>query len=94
MSVKISSLTQEYLEIQISCSIDPRSYPVYVAFAQPGQDPSTWLTASWKPDETDPYACQILIGANTMAKGRYEVWVKIAANPEIPVRWTGSLEVL
>lgn len=81
---------------------NPTSFPVALAFTTPGGDPQTgdWKTASWNTGVTlDPgeYMAQCLVGPNggvvTLAKGEYQIYAQVSANPETPQIPAGMLRV-
>ena len=104
----ISSLSKEYVKVQVTFTVggvetDPTADTVQMAFKAPGVDPGAgdWQTASWEVDTTVAtkpirYA-RCLVGPGggtiTLAKGPYEVWVKIGDTPETPVKMAGLLQV-
>lgn len=86
----LSSLTKEYLVVEVECSINPTSDTVQFAFTT-GDNPiiTDWISGSWEAGTTSPYTCKVLIGAGSskvLTAGSYYVWVKITDSPEIPVR--------
>jgi hypothetical protein len=75
------------------------SQPVAIALTAERQDPdddTTWLTASWTGTADTARAAAILIGPGTsheIAEGRYEVWVRVVDNPEVPIVHAGRLTI-
>jgi hypothetical protein len=106
MALTVSSLTTEYVRVQVAVKdsgefVDPTSDLVQMAFPLPGVEPSggDWQAASWESDvgTTPPsYFARCLVGplgTVILADGTYDVWVKITDTPEIPVRKVGALVV-
>jgi len=104
MAVTLSSLSTEYIRAEVSATeagepVDPTGGAVEFAFKDTDVEPAggDWKTGEW---ETDPavspvYYARILIGPSgeTLADGKYNVWLKIANSPEIPVRKIGVLTI-
>lgn len=101
----ISSLSTEYVRIRIVAEkngafIDPTPDTVQFSFPATG-NPTTWSAGSWETD-TDTlgnkvYYARCLVGplgTVTLTAGKYDVWVKITDNPEIPVINAGRLTVV
>lgn len=72
-------------------AVDPTDppLPVDMAFTAPGVDPGEddWVTASWGADG-GAWLAHCLVGPEgdvTLPVGRYDVWVKVTASPEVPV---------
>lgn len=104
-----SAASTEYVRVAVGATangaaIDPTVDNVEMAVIPAGSeiDEDDWLTASWETDETvDPvvYYARCLVGPPpgliTLAAGNiYDVYVKVADNPETVVRNTGGLGVL
>lgn len=74
---------------------DPTGYPAYAAFTtSAATPPQSWTPASWiGPSATpDTYLLELLVGPGSslqLAKGQYAAWVRVEANPEIPVLRAG-----
>lgn len=89
--------------------IDPTGDNVYFAFIGPyasttqaAQYPptssTTWYQGTWAADVGSPYTARILVGPGlggvlALTTGIYQVYVKIQSSPEVPVAWSGPLEV-
>ena len=89
--MKISSLSVEYLHVDIECSVNPTSDTVSFAFMNTTGAPtvSDWVSGSWDNTITSsPYRAKCLIGTGgkVLATGSYIIWVKVTDSPEIPVR--------
>lgn len=98
-------LSTEYVKVPVSAresgaNVDPTATTVQMAFPAVDADPISgdWKSASWETDTTtdpDTYLARCLVGsAVTLAVGVYDVWVKIAASPEVVVRRSGFLKVV
>jgi len=105
VSLVISSLTTEYVRVRLTgqnngVEIDPTSFTVQLAFPAQGVDPVSgdWATGAWET-VTDSlnnrqYWAKLLVGpagSKNLAKGRYDVWIKVLASPETPVVNAGQL---
>lgn len=99
--VRMSSTSLEYLRARVSATsdgvaIDPTGFAIEFAFPIPGEDPSTWVAGSWEVAGTFYYA-RCLVGPSggviTLANGIYDVYVRVTASPEKPVRQVGVLVV-
>jgi hypothetical protein len=87
-----------------NAAYNPTVDVVYFAFVAREAEPqnSDWVVGRWEtetlvtPNGTvHIYRALGLIGptAKVLARGVYDVYVKIVDNPEIPVRYVGILEV-
>jgi hypothetical protein len=87
-----------------NAAYDPTADAVFFAFVERESEPtnSDWVVGSWEtetlvtPNGTvHIYRALGLIGpaAKSLARGLYDVYVKIVDNPEQPVRNVGILEV-
>ena len=100
-NILISEESLEFLRVTVFSEnefgpTDPTSFPVFFAFrlrnttAPLAFTPGQWTTNS-------QYFAKILVGPGvgglTLAKGDYEVWLKIGAGTEIPVRQIGTLSL-
>ncbi len=103
---RVSSLATVYIKSDITdkvsgLSVDITGDAVQIAFTTPGTDPVTndWNAAIWQTDSTTTpptYTACCLVGPTgvvTLAKGRYEMWVKVTDSPEVPVLTAGAIEV-
>jgi len=99
-----SALSTEYVRVAIDAGVDPTADSVQMAFPVTGVAPvvGDWKSATWETDSstTPPtYYARCLVGPApgliTLTAGRlYDVYVKVADNPETVVRNTGALAVL
>jgi len=94
----IRSDSLEYLPIRIGAEIPLGTQPVEVAIlSDQDDDPeeSDWKPAAWDNDDLTVLA---LIGPGggvlTLTPGRWYVYVRIDAPPEIPVIYAGPLTVV
>jgi len=103
---RVSSLATVYVKSDITdkvsgLSVDITGDAVQAAFVAPGTDPDVgdWNSAIWQTDATTTpttYTACCLVGPAgviTLAKGRYEMWVKVTDSPEVPVLPAGAIEV-
>ena len=78
---------------------DPSAYPVYAAFTtSAATPPQSWTAAAWigAAATPDTYLLELLVGPGSslqLAKGQYAAWVRIEANPEIPVLRAGMYTI-
>jgi hypothetical protein len=98
--LRISSTSLEYIRSKVTAeengvAVDPTSYAVSFAFATVGEDPITFYSGTWEQDGTEYYARCLVgpAGTATLTDGRYDVYVKIQAGTEIPVKYVGLLVV-
>ncbi|MGC5012532.1 hypothetical protein ACLQ2R_17350 [Streptosporangium sp. DT93] len=95
-SLTIPWQSKEYLKAPIAGSADLGSLPPEMALLPVGQDPISgdWLSAQWIV-EGGQLKAMILIGPDTalpLTKGLlYQVWVRITAEPEIPLLKPGTV---
>jgi len=87
---------------QSGAAYNPSSDTVQMAFMPtPTQVPQNadWQTGAWDANPSSllyPYNAKCLVGPAgtiTLGIGTYEVYVKIADNPQIPVLLAGSLQI-
>jgi len=96
-----SALTTEYVRVAIDAGVDPTSDTVQMAFPATGVAPITgdWKSATWET-VSGVYYARCLVGPGfggvvTLTAGAlYDVYVKVADNPETVVRNTGALAIL
>jgi hypothetical protein len=55
--------------------------------------PGDWVTGSW--ESGSPYVARAMVGPGNkvLAKGNYDVWVKVFDAPETPAEKTGFLKI-
>ena len=96
-----SALSTEYVRVAIDAGVDPTADNVQMAFPVTGVAPESadWKSATWESTGGTYYA-RCLVGpgfggvVSLTAGGLYDVYVKVADNPETVVRNTGALAVL
>lgn len=99
-----SSLSTEYVKVPVSVLVngqyvDISSDAVQMAFPVRGVDPITgdWKTAIWESVDSTTYAACCLVGpvggTIQLAKGAYDVWVKVTDSPEVPAKKAGFLRI-
>jgi hypothetical protein len=101
--VTISALTKEYVRAQVyakeaGVEVNPTTYVVEMACPINGVVPVSgdWKTASWEVDN-GTYWARVLVGTGStlvLAAGYYDVWVRITAPSETPVKKVGQLQVI
>jgi hypothetical protein len=106
VSTRQSALDLQYVRYSVTALIngilaDPTTNVVTFAFLPAGTDPQAgdWKVASWETVAGPPvsYVARCLVGPGgvfTPTRGAsYQVWIKIAASPEL-LQWpVGVLEV-
>lgn len=101
-SIRRSVLTTEYVRVPVTALLD--GLPVstvtdvaWLSFPVRSTDPieGDWQVATWEVDDGQQYLAVLIGPAHTftLPVGRYDIWVKIADNPEIPVRKIGPLVI-
>lgn len=100
MSLTISSLSLEYVKVQVTKddNTNPTGDVVKMAFVADGVTPQSgdFKTADWQTVNSGYYV-RCLVGPGgiiTLTAGLYVVWVKITDNPEIPVKRVNFLKVI
>lgn len=105
MAHRVSRLSREYVLVPVSATIegvtiDPTVYPVEVAVvAGSPSSPGSWHTAEWDTDlaaAPDVHMAKLLVGPGGVVApgpGTYDVWVRVGANPELPVMHSGVLVI-
>jgi hypothetical protein len=102
--VVISSLSKEYIRVQMyakemGVEVNPTSYVVEFACTAIDANPISgdWKIGNWEVDGAT-YLARIAVGpgsvpAVVLAVGNYDVWVRITAPSETPVKKVGQLIV-
>jgi len=100
MTLRRSSLSLEYVSIEVDGGADPTALTVQMAFPSAGVAPVSgdWKTANWDPSySSEPWLARCLVGPGgtvTLAAGSYDVWIKIGGpSPEMPVQLAGSITI-
>lgn len=93
----VSSASKQYIQIPVALNTggNPTGDVVSMAFPAVGGEPTTFYTGTWVT-LNGIYLASVLVGPGTSAVlpvGYYDVYVKVADNPEIPVIFSGLLEV-
>lgn len=104
--IRQSALSREYVRVVVAAkdsghTVDPTPDQVFLAFmtAKGRPQSSDWRTANWEVDATvtpNVYYARCLVGPGgsvDLDAGTYTVWVKVSANPEIPIRSVGLLVI-
>ena len=103
----MSHLSLDYVTVPVAATQAGAAYnpsPDTVQFAfmpTPTQVPQNadWQTGSWDTVPTSilfPYQAKCLVGPSgtiTLGIGSYEVYIKIADSPEVPVLIAGNLQI-
>lgn len=100
-NILMSQESLEFLRITVFSEnefgpTDPTSFPVFFAFRlRDTNTPLVFNPGQWTTNSE--YFAKILLGTGTgglpLAKGDYEIFLKIGAGTEIPVRQVGTLSV-
>lgn len=98
---EVSSMSTEYVQVDVEARHNGRPHnlsttAVWFAFVPEGIDPGpgNWVPGSWEVlNRTYVAQCLIGPGGNPVAEGDWVVWVRVIANPEVPVRPVGLLRV-
>lgn len=103
VDLQISVLATEYVKTQVTgvvdgATVNPTSGTVSMAFSTIGSDPANadWKSGSWET-RASKYFARCLVGpggVGALAKGVYEVWVKIVYGSETVVKAAGVLEAI
>ena len=93
----ISSQSKQYVRVPVTdlTGADPTNDTVAMAFPDVGGEPTVFYTGSWTT-LSGVYNALCLVGPGTSAAlsvGYYDVYVKISDDPEVPVLFSGTLEV-
>jgi hypothetical protein len=100
--MQISSLSVEYVEVPVAFTVagvvtSPTGDTVQLAFPLAGVDPvgGDWVSGSWEAGGP-PYIARTLVGTGgkVLAKGNYDIWVKVTDSPEVPAKKAGFLKVI
>lgn len=102
-TLSMSALSTQYVQVPVTAfaagvAVNPTGDTVQLAFTTIGATPTTgdWHTGSWDiAPGNNTYLAQVLVGPAgvAIAKGTYQVWVKVTDNPEIPVVQTGTVTI-
>jgi hypothetical protein len=102
-TIFIAVTSSQYLAVDITAiaagvGFNPTAFPVSFAFmtgaSQPGN--SDWVPGGWANTTSEPpFVATVLIGPNghALSQGRYKVWTKIDATPQVPVTPAGFVEI-
>lgn len=99
----ISTVSKEYIKVPVAYTVagvvsDPTALVVELAFPLKDVDPVTgdWKTGSWESANAR-YWARLLVGPGStfgaLARGDYDVWVRVTATPEVPAMKAGRLQV-
>lgn len=98
-SIFSTSLEQVAVAVTPPIGVNPTSDTVQMAFLinQPPIQPTSgqYVASSWQSTST-PYVALCLVGpggGTALTQGQYNVWLKISASPEVPVKYCGILQV-
>ncbi len=97
MKKRQSSLSKEFVEAYVFSDTDPTGLAVSFAFPVTDGAPSSTVSGQWDPtgwvDGRAIAQCLVGPGANVLAVGNYDVYVKWTDSPEVPLILTGQLEI-
>jgi hypothetical protein len=97
--VRIPVDSLEYVPVPVRVSGEPPGVAATVEMAiipdNVHPEETDWLPATW---DVNAVATAILLvgpgGDVELARGRYGVWVRVSANPEVVIRLAGLLEIV
>ena len=92
MSARIPAGSVEYLTVAVTAPdpIDPAWSPAVAIVAAGSPEPTAFTAATW-----DGSAIRFLVGSAPfdLPAGTYDVWIRVTASPEVPVRRAGLLVI-
>jgi hypothetical protein len=92
MSQRISVLSLEYLHVPLSIDVQGADFEIgFTEYEFRDIGPTTWYEAEYENG-----AARVLVGPDggvELPVGVYMVWVRVTANPEIPVRQAGRIVI-
>jgi succinate dehydrogenase/fumarate reductase flavoprotein subunit len=98
-SIYATSLEEVPVSVTAPIGVNPTGDTVLMAFlaAPPPVQPTSiqYVTATWQSTSA-PYVALCLVGpggVTTLGQGQWNVWIKITATPEVPVKYCGILQV-
>ena len=97
--LSISAESKQYVRVPIAdvAGANPTGDTVEMAFPLIGQEPVTFYLGSWQTISGVFYA-RCLVGPSSsgpvLTVGYYDVYVRITDDPEVPVLYAGTLEVI
>lgn len=93
--LRISSLSLEYLYVWVGgVAGDEGVEMALVQAAEPGEE--DWVAASWANVTPQGADARILVGPGgdvEPADGTWQVWVRVTSAPEVPVLYSGPVQV-
>lgn len=97
MPLTLSSLTREYIKTTVTANVNPTASPPQFAFKASGVEPeeADWVNGEWESNAA-PYVARLLVGPGGTAElpdGKYKAWVRLTANPELPVLQFDTLTI-
>ena len=102
-TILIAVTSSQYLAADITTiatglGFTPTAFPVSFAFMNGANQPgnSDWVPGSWaNTTNQPPFVATVLLGPNghALSQGRYKVWVKVDATPQVPVTPAGFVEI-
>jgi hypothetical protein len=92
MTLILDRLTTEYVSTTVTSPDNPTARVVEFAFVADNTRPTApdWIAGSWV-GVNSPYVAKVLI--DQLDPGRYDVWIRVVGNPEIPVAQFDTLIV-
>lgn len=102
-TICIPVTSSQYLAVDVTTiaaggGFIPTSFPVYFAFISGASQPASnqWIPGVWANATSEPpFVASILVGPNgtALAAGKYKIWVKVDATPQVPVMPAGYAEI-
>ncbi len=97
MKKRQSQHSKEFVEAYVFSDTNPTGLAVSFAFPLVDGSPSTLVSGQWDPtgwvDGRAIAQCLVGPGAEDLAVGSYDVYVKWTDSPEVPLILTGQLEI-
>jgi len=90
MSQRISVLSLEYLHVPLSIDVEGAAFEMAFTTYGDEADPTEWHSATYADGSV-----RLLVGpgAVELPVGEWMVWVRVTANPEVPVRQAGRIVI-
>lgn len=100
--LELSSITEEFIDVQFVSKNNVVSYPVEMALSAVGEEPGTWVAAEWVTDESDKRGTKWFntarclaggAGLNIDTPGEYQLWIRVSGPNDTPTKKAGTVAV-
>lgn len=100
--LEISTISTEYIDVVFVSRQDVKTFPVAMALAPIGEEPSTWVDGDWMEDQNfhrgskwfNTARCLAGTGGlDISAEGEYQLWIKVTGPSDTPVKKAGTVAV-